>query len=250
MRLYFNGCSFTYGAELDRPEMSSWPTLFAKQVGAEFLNDAVDGGSNQRIMYNTIQNTNDYDCFVVAWTDYSRFTEYNPVDNFEINFNSHLNLDPESHYSDDLKTNYKKYLDYGTIYYKHWYNELYSFKQWLQQILLLQSFFKEHDKKYIMLNTMNNHLSVWCSSRENFISKVKPLLTFFDYLSDDILLAEYDQIHSMMSMINYSNFLEFGTWCITDYCEEFPCGPGGHILEDGHIAIADKLINFYNKKYV
>lgn len=83
---------------------------------------------------------------MIAWTDYTRFTEYNPVDNFEINFNAALNLDASLHYSDDLKNNYKKYKNYGDLYYKYWFNELYEFKKWLQQIMLLQSFFDVHKK--------------------------------------------------------------------------------------------------------
>ena len=39
-------------------------------------------------------------------------------------------------------------------------------------------------------------------------------------------------------------------WSIQDYCTKFPCGPCGHILEDGHIAVAEKLSNFYNIRYV
>ena len=142
MRVYFNGCSLTYGDELSTPKISAWPTLMSKRLDLEFTNDAVNGGTNQRIMYKTIQEINNYDCFVIAWTTYTRFTEYNPVDNFEINFNPQLNLDVSLHHSDDLKLNYAKYQNYGTMYYKHWFNELYQFKQWLQQIILLQSLFK------------------------------------------------------------------------------------------------------------
>jgi hypothetical protein len=250
MKLYFNGCSFTYGGELSDPTVSSWPTLVSKQLSLEFTNDAVPGGTNQRSMYKTIQNINEYDCFIIAWTFYNRFTEYNPVNNFEINFNPSLVLDVSLHHSDDLKTNYKKYHDYGTIYYKYWFNELYAFKQWLQQIILLQAFFEKQDKKYIMLNTVPNHLDLWSKTGEEFISSVKPLLDFFDYYNDDLLLREYEQIQNLLSMIDHSTYLEFGTWSIIDYNTQFPCGPGGHILEDGHIAVADKVIRFYNKIYV
>jgi len=250
LRAYFNGCSFTYGAELSTPEISAWPTLVSKHLDLEFTNDAVAGGTNQRIMYKTIQEINNYDCFVIAWTTYTRFTEYNPVDNFEINFNPKLNLDVSLQYSDDLKLNYTKYQNYGTMYYKHWFNELYQFKQWLQQIILLQSLFKEKNKKYIMLNAFNNELDKWCSSENKFISSVKSLLDFFDYVNDDLLLEEHRQIQNLLSMIDYSSFLEFNEWSIQDYYNKFPCGPGGHILEDGHIAVAELLINFYNKRYV
>jgi len=246
MRLYFNGCSFTQGDELSDP-MSSYPTVMSRKLGLEFTNDAQNGGSNQRIVYKTMQAIDDHDCFIIAWTSYNRFTEYNPVDNFEINFFPQMSLDATSHYSDDLKVNYAKYLDYGNMYYKYWQNELYEFKQWLQQILLLQSFLKCQNKKYIMLNTMDNRLEQWCSAKEEFLSSVRPLLPFFDYLSDELLLEEHRQIQNLLSMIDHSTYLGFGKWCIVDYTRQFPCGPNGHPLEDGHIAVADTLIKFYNK---
>ena len=250
MRIYANGCSLTYGDELEDPTSQSWPVLIAKKIGAELKNDAVSGGTNQRIMYRAIQAINDYDFFIFAWTNYARFTEYNPVDNFEINFTPQLNIDVSLHLSNDLKENYKKYHDDGKMYYRHWFNELYQFKQWLQQIILLQSFLKQHNKRYIMMNAVHNNLSDWLSPRNEFISRVSTMLDFFDLLSDDLLLEEHQKIQDLLSMIDQSSFLEFNTWCINDVNDQFPYGTGGHPLEDGHIAVADKVIDFYNKKYV
>ena len=247
MKLYFNGCSFTYGDELKNPQQSAWPTLVVDFLKCDFLNDAVSGGTNDRIMYKTIQNINNYDYFFIAWTAYTRFTEYNPVDNFEINFNPALKLDASLHYSDDLKKNYQKYKDYGNLYYKHWFNELYEFKKWLQQIVLLQSFFKVHNKPYLMLTTVSNNLSAWLQPQEKFINATRHLLDFFNYLDDDQLLNEHLQIQELHSMINKSNFIEWNNWSINNLCSSYPCGPGGHLLEKGHQAIANKVIDCYNK---
>jgi hypothetical protein len=247
MKLYFNGCSFTYGDELTNPQQSAWPTLVVDFLKCDFSNDAISGGTNDRIMYKTIQNINNYDYFFIAWTTYTRFTEYNPVDNFEINFNPNLNLDASLHYSDDLKKNYKKYKDYGNLYYKHWFNELYEFKKWLQQIVLLQSFFKAHNKPYLMLNTISNNLSAWLQPQEKFIDATRHLLDFFNYLNDDQLLNEHLQIQELHSMINKSTFIEWNNWSIKNLCSSHPCGPGGHLLEKGHQAVANKVIEYYNK---
>ena len=247
MKLYFNGCSFTYGDELKNPQQSAWPTLTADHLKYDFLNDAVPGGTNDRTMYKTIQNINNYDYFFIAWTMYTRFTEYNPVDNFEINFNPHLNLDPSLHYSNDLKINYSKYKDYGQMYYASWYNDLFEFKKWLQQIILLQSFFKQHNKPFLMLNTSNNNLPLWLQPRDKFIAATKHLLSFFEYLDDDRLLNEHLQIQELHSMIDKSTFIECDSWSIIDLCSSYPCGPGGHLLEDGHRAVANKVVKYYNK---
>ena len=249
MKLYFNGCSFTYGNELTNPQQSAWPTLVASQLNCDFLNDAVSGGANDRIIYKTIQNINNYDYFFIAWTRYTRFTEYNPVDNIEINFNPSLGLDPSTLYSDDLKTNYSKYKDYGLMYYKHWFNELFEFKKWLQQIILLQSFFKQHNKPYLMLNTSDNNLSLWLQSRGKFINSTKHLLSFFDCINDDQLLEEHTQIQKLNSMIDTSTFIEWSNWSINQLSFAYKCGPGGHILEEGHQAVANKVIECYNKNH-
>jgi hypothetical protein len=142
---------------------------------------------------------------------------------------------------------YQKYKDYGNLYYKYWFNELYEFKKWLQQIVLLQSFFKVHKKPYLMLNTTSNNLSLWLQPREKFINATKSLLDFFDYLNDDQLLNEHLQIQELNSLINQSTFIEWNRWSIADLRSSYPCGKGGHLLEDGHQKVANKVVKYYNK---
>jgi hypothetical protein len=247
MKLYFNGCSFTYGDDLDNPEKNSWPTAVSTKLGFSFLNDAVSGGTNERTIYKTILNIDAYDYFFIAWTEYARFTKYNPIDNYEINFTPQLSLDPSLHISDDLKINYSKYKNYGELYYKHWFNELFEFKKWLQQIIMLQSVFKIRRKKYLMINTFHNHLSNWLSPQETFIDEVKNLLIFFDYISDPQLMQEHLQIQNLVAMIDTASFVDWNYWCIIDETQKHPIGKKGHILEDGHQAVANKVINHYNK---
>jgi hypothetical protein len=247
MNLYFNGCSFTFGDELQDPKNSAWPALVADSLKCQFLNDAVSGGSNDRIVYKTLLASGNYDYFFIAWTTYARFTEYNPVDNFEINFSPQLNLDPSLHFTNDLKTNYKKYKNYGELYYKHWFNELYQFKKWLQQIILLQSFLSVHKKKYLMLNTMCNNLHRWLQHADLFIVSTRDLIDFFDYVNDEQLLQEQKQIQQLVSLIDKSKFIGWNEWSITSLRTDYPCGPRGHILEDGHQAVAKKVLEYYNK---
>jgi hypothetical protein len=133
------------------------------------------------------------------------------------------------------------------MYYKHWYNDLYEYKTWLQQIILLQSFFKQHNKPYLMLNTTNNNLVAWLQPQENFINATKSLLDFFDYLNDDQLLEEHAQIQKLNSMIDTSTFVGWNNWSINELSLTYKCGPGGHILEDGHCAVANKVIDCYNQ---
>lgn len=246
MRVYFNGCSHTYGDELKNPVSDSWPSLVSAELSCSFTNDAVTGGTNERIVYNTVSNLNNYDFFIIAWTDYARFTEYNPADNYEINFNPGLNLDTSLHSSNDLKDNYAKYKDYGTLYYKHWYNDLYAFKQWLQQIILLQNLFENNNKSYIMLNSTRNNLDLWLSAEKLFISHTKHLLPFFNFLNDQQILNFSNDIKNLVSSINTSTFVEWNNWYITKPGPLVEFGPGGHLLEEGQKQVAKKVIQTYN----
>jgi len=209
MKLYFNGCSFTYGDGIINPSQNAWPSLVSKKLHHMFTNDAVSGGSNDRIVYRTIKNVDYYDKFFIAWTSYSRFTKYNPVDNFEINFNPNLNLNASLHHSDDLKLNYNKYKDFGNMYYKYWYNELYEFKNWLQQIILLQRFLESKNKDYIMMNMLNSTLSNWLSSKQDFIANIKEFICF-DQMSDEQIFNEFDEINQYADEINKEKFINWG----------------------------------------
>ena len=133
------------------------------------------------------------------------------------------------------------------MYYKHWFNELYEFKKWLQQIIMLQSLLKTHNKKYLMVNTAHNHLEAWLQPQEKFINTTKHLLGFFDYLDDDQLLNEHKSIQNLISMIDLSTFIGWSNWFITELTSSYPCGPGGHILENGHQAVANKVLEYYNR---
>ena len=205
IKLYFNGCSFTYGDGLDDPTNNSWPSLIAKHYNATYLNHAVCGGSNDRIIKGVVTNIKNYDKFYIGWSSYSRFVKYNPVDNFEILFTPELALNASLHYSDDLKTNYKKYKDFGKMYYKHWYNELYEFKGFLHQVILLQCLFEVNNKDYTMIN-MLSHIQPWVSPSDIFIENVKDLICF-DAMSDDQIHNERKEINTLIDQIDLSKFV-------------------------------------------
>ena len=91
MRLYFNGCSHTFGDDLqDRSQ--AWPAIVAKKLNCEFVNDAVSGGSNDRIVYRVIKNIDLYDKFYIAWTYTNRFTLYRSDNNHSVAYNPKLEL--------------------------------------------------------------------------------------------------------------------------------------------------------------
>jgi hypothetical protein len=219
---------------LQSPNTHAWPVILANKLNANVINDAVQGGTNFRTVYQTIKNSrNDYDLYLIAWTTYSRFTFYKSENNFETNFNPQL--------EHALYGREEFYKNWGATLYKHWYNELYAFKLWLQQIIQLQSVLS--NKNYIMINTMSNNLTKWISTRDNFISSVKDL-TNFNSMNDKQIFDEYEEIQYYISLIDFSKFYMWNDFYITQLNSIFPIGPRGHMLEQGHNHLAGLLYNY------
>ena len=236
MKIYTNGCSYTYGDELQHPQEHSWPSILAKKLNADLTNDAVCGGSNYGTVYRTIKNLdNHHDLYIIAWTTYSRFTFCKSDNNFEIDFNPHL--------THCLYKNEYFFKKWGVDLYKYWYNSLYSCKVWLQQIVQLQAVLEMHNKKYIMLNSVSNHLDSWLSDQELFPENTRNLINF-DAMNDSQILDQYNEIQYYNRMINKEKFYKWNDFYITKLRTQFPCAPRGHILEEGHRHMAELLYDF------
>jgi hypothetical protein len=233
MKLYFNGCSHTWGDNLSDPGTQAWPSLIAKNLNCEFTNDSVSGGTNDRIMYRTIKNTHNFDKFYIAWTYTSRFTRYRADNNHDVNFNPHLNY--------SMYGNSSEFKDYGKLHYAVWHNELYAFKLWLQNIILLQRYFEGANKPYVMINADNNYINRWSVSWPNFNARVQSLLCF-DSMNDDQLFAEHNEIQLLVKQIDLEHFLGWNTWWISDLINQYPVGETGHLLDQGHQAIANYIL--------
>jgi len=238
MNIFSCGCSFTYGAELDNPRDNAWPMLLARQLDATLNDVSMCGNSNSRIHYQTIKNMkNEYDLYLIVWTEYSRFTFYKSENNHEVGFNI-----PLTH---DLYGSKSFYRNWGKILYKEWYNDLFAFKLWLQQILQLQQMLS--NRNYVMINTFPNNLDRWLTSKDYFIEKVKPLINF-NLMHDEDIFNEYNEIQYYISLIDTSKFYKWNDFYITELCGRFPCGPGGHILEEGHAHLSDLIYQYLCSK--
>ena len=229
MRIYACGCSFTHGDELE-DRNKAWTTQLAKLLDSTVDNHAASGGSNHRTVYHTIKNLTNYNYYFISWTDYSRYTFYKSDNNHETNFNINL--------SHGLYGKEKFYRSWGAELYHTWYNELFAFKLWLQQIIQLQHTLK--DKSYLMINAMPNNLKLWTAPREKFIDSVKNLITF-DLMTDEQIFDEYNEIQYYINLIDTSKFYRWNEFHIAELCDRFPCGPGGHILEQGHEHLANLI---------
>jgi hypothetical protein len=231
MKLYFNGCSWTYGDDLDSPATQAWPSILANSLGCEFLNDAVGGNANDHIIYRTIKNASQFDKIYIAWTYIERFTRYRLDNNYVVNFNSELN--------NRLYGNDSTFVNYGKMHYAVWYNDLYSFKLWLQNIILLQRYLESLNKPYVMVNSDNNLIDRWTSAWPKFVSSVQSLLCF-DLMSDDQLYQEHQEIQTLLSQINFDHYIGWNTWWLIK--DPFATSATGHYLSSGHEHIAKYIL--------
>lgn len=233
MTIYFNGCSHTFGDDLADPANTAWPAVLSSHLGVDFFNDSASGGTNDRIMYRVTKHLDQFDQFYIAWTYTTRFTRYRSDNNHDVNFNPQLT---HSMYGND-----QSFAEYGKIHYQTWHNELYAFKLWLQNIVMLQRLFESENKKYVMINSTSNHLDRWSTGWKNFNDSVKSLVCF-DHMSDDQLYQEHLEIQKLISMIDVTHFVEWNQWCLTDELNQHPVGKTGHLLEQGHKATALRIL--------
>ena len=76
MKIYFNGCSHTWGAELSNPEEQRYSRLVSDHFGAEEYNISRRGGSDKRVLRNLFEaDLSEYDYIIVQLTRKGR-TEF------------------------------------------------------------------------------------------------------------------------------------------------------------------------------
>ena len=228
--LWATGCSHTYGDDL-ADKAQAWPYLLANMLDLECMNNATSGGSNERIVYQTVKSK-PTKIKIIAWTYKERFTRYDPENNFEINFNPAL-----AHSLYENNSNFKKY---GNLHYTHWYNDLYSFKHWLQQIILLQKYLDNQQQPYVMLNAAHNSYSRYITDHKDFNDSIKDLVCF-DNMTDDQLYAEHCEIQQYIDLIDTRRYYNIQDFYITQLNENYPTGKTGHLLEEAQQEIAKRL---------
>jgi hypothetical protein len=80
MQIFFNGCSYTWGDELDNRLKERYSRIVSTHFNAREINIARNGVSNDRISRTTMEwfaRGNTCDLAVIQWTVISRFESYN-----------------------------------------------------------------------------------------------------------------------------------------------------------------------------
>jgi len=79
MKIYFDGCSWTYGTELKDKHQLRYSKLICNHYKAEEYNFSISGGSNDRIIRNLLveNNIEDYDLGIIQLSFPQRTEYYN-----------------------------------------------------------------------------------------------------------------------------------------------------------------------------
>ena len=207
MKLLTVGDSFTYGEELADRNVA-WPYLLGKQLGYEVTNLGKPSKSNTYIVRQAIEHAHEYDLIVIAWSHFARIEFADDHGLYELWPGNRGNLF-------NNKLSYRKNL---LEYINRHHSDQYLYSQYLINIILLQSYFKQNNKKYIMLDSFNE-----CYDPTTPSEKMR--------LSMPQLVNQIDSIY----------YLGWSKETMIEWTYGCSKGSGGHFLEDGHKVVADKI---------
>mgnify|MGYP001338449480 CR=1 FL=1 len=147
--LYFNGCSYTLGTELDDREGQRFSTLVSKHFKADHLNDSIGGASNDLITTRTL-----------------RFLENNRCDHAIIMLT----------HCERMHFNKKLIITQDPIFYENYYTDEVGALNFYKNRYILEQEFEKKNIPLILLQYHNVYGdNVWsrrCKGRLQTISKL------------------------------------------------------------------------------
>ena len=203
MRLLAVGDSFTYGEELAELT-SAWPFLLGNKLGYEVTNLANPGSGNTRMVRTVVENIDDFDLIIIAWSHYSRL-EF--ADQFGI-------FDTWPGHVSRIFVGDLEYRDQLSNYVTKYHNDDYQYFQYLINIILMQDFFKKNNKRYLMIDAFGNDYNTFKTN---------------------------DKIMKFRKKIDSRYYVGWPDYTMMEITNNLPKGPRGHFLEEGHAAVSNKI---------
>ena len=169
MKLYFDGCSWTKGEELENRE-DRFSKLICKKLGAEEYNIAKCGGSNDRIIRNLLveHNIEDYDLAIIQMTFPARTEYYNK---------KWIRVNPKHNYSKwlhgengDIRRLGEKFEDHND-FWKYYYTDVTNKKYFDVKEKIQYETIKNCCKIPLVLTTINRWTKLPILQLDNNIQK-------------------------------------------------------------------------------
>lgn len=202
--IYIDSGSNTYGDELHDRVNQAWPFLLQKQLNVSVVNNALQGKSNQHILFDLVNFcvVNQPKVVVIGWVNVSRKMFVRRENNYIVDITAFS--------SNSVYKNSKELKQFQSLLYKYWSNYLYDLWQFLQTVLIAQSFLKAHNIPYLMFNDSNQEAIAHLLTISSQPVKIKEyLLDAFVQMNDDQILEIEKNINSMFNSIDQTNFYDF-----------------------------------------
>ena len=203
MKLLTVGDSFTYGEELSDLN-NAWPYLLGNKLGHTVDNLAKPGSGNTRMIRHAVEQINNYDLIIIAWSHFAR-TELADENGF-------YDLWPGCSVLPHKESS--PWRSEVINYYSKHHNDQYLYNQYIINVVLLQNFLNTNNKKYIMLDAFGNN-----NYRKN----------------------KYKKNNTVVDQIDSAYYVGWPNEGMVEWMGDCPKGPGGHPLELGHQRIAEQI---------
>ena len=226
--LYVNGDSWTYGSELRNPtrlditndfdpvhnayrQAHNWTGQLSRAYDLPLVDGSWAGGSNDRIVRTTIADVSKLlqsgkkPFAIVAWTQLQRFELFS-----------------EGHWKEFVSPKDTSTPPIGFEIWEKYSNDYSDVMRYIQQIILLDAFFKVNNVPYLGTNIFRHNYNV-----------------MEDYARDPSLKPYLYQLGKTVKMERHMYHYAISQILTAQIDVEY--GAGGHPLERGHTLIADYL---------
>ena len=162
-KIYFNGCSQVENSHLaletDNWAEQSWPQLVANGLNAEYRNDAIALGSNNRLLRTTIDGILEYkpDIVVAGITEASRIE-------LPMSIGDRCRINIDNCYSEQGSSTKQ----FHHAWFKDNHNDWLSFIATLQTVYQLKMLQQVHGFKLFLFNTVGHN---WFDRWQSLVSK-------------------------------------------------------------------------------
>jgi|TARA_Y100000033_G_scaffold46324_1_gene50670 hypothetical protein len=155
MKIFFNGCSWTYGKELEDRENSRFSSLLGKTFDAEVVNVSKPGSSNHRLLRSTYEycDPSTYDVAVLQFTFPARTEYYSDDSHTPSREGKFMKITPTCLVNSRTK-NSAAHQDYRNRYYETAYSEELGHTTEYMVFQALQDYFFRYNVPVITL-TLN-----------------------------------------------------------------------------------------------
>ena len=201
------GDSFTWGDELE-DRSQAWPCLVAGLLDHEVHNMGLNGASNTSILRITLKELaiNHYDLVIIGWTNPGRI-EWKDQSDKPYNVWPGQIPAPGVWATEPWRRNLIEYIN------RH-HDSGYLYQMYLTYVISLQSYLQVHNINYRMIDVTHDNYYRTAGGKQH---------------------------NKLEAMIDTKYFIGWKNFGMHSLAYEYPRGPVGHPLEQGHIKIATAI---------